>query len=159
VSRLAIVVPGHSRRGRVSARALRLVRAAATLADERGADLVVFSGAGEAEDMRASWRGRADVELLVEPTARTTAENAARTLPFLLERGVDRALVVCGPAHAPRVRYLFRGIYTPYGVDVTVVRVGLAPHPAAVGRELVAAGLAPRHRRAATTELESLLGG
>jgi nucleotide-binding universal stress UspA family protein len=41
VSGLAIVVPGHSRRGRVSARALRLVRAAAALADERDADLVV----------------------------------------------------------------------------------------------------------------------
>jgi uncharacterized SAM-binding protein YcdF (DUF218 family) len=159
VSGLAIVVPGHSRRGRVSARALRLVRAAAALADERDADLVVFSGAGEAEEMRAAWAGRADVETVVEPTARTTAENAARTLPLLLERGVDRVLVVCGPAHAPRVRYLFRGIFGPYGVDVTVLRVGLAPHPAAVGRELVAAGLAPRHRRAATTELESLIGG
>ena len=39
--------------------------------------------------MRAAWQGPA-VELVVEPTASITAENAARTLPLLLERG-DRA--------------------------------------------------------------------
>ena len=38
--------------------------------------------------MRAAWRGP-DVELVVEPTASITAENAARTLPLLVERGVD----------------------------------------------------------------------
>ena len=35
--------------------------------------------------MRDAWRGP-DVELVVEPTAASTAENAARTLPLLLER-------------------------------------------------------------------------
>ena len=34
--------------------------------------------------MKAAWRGP-DVELVVEPTAAVTAQNAARTLPLLLE--------------------------------------------------------------------------
>ena len=38
----------------------------------------------------------------VEPTARTTAENAARTLPLLVELGVRRAVVVCAPLHFVR---------------------------------------------------------
>jgi hypothetical protein len=48
VSALAIVVPGHSRRGRVSRRCLRLVDVAAVLANELGARVVIFSGCGEA---------------------------------------------------------------------------------------------------------------
>ena len=101
MSMLAIVVPGHSRRGRVSRRCLRLVEAAATLANERGATVAVVSGRGEAEAMRDAWPETAQLDLVVEPTARTTAENAARALPLLLERGVTEAIVVCGRSHAP----------------------------------------------------------
>ena len=39
--------------------------------------------------MRDAWRGPA-VELVVEPSASVTAENAARTLPLLVSRGVER---------------------------------------------------------------------
>jgi DUF218 domain len=152
---LAIVVPGHSRLGRVSRRCLRLVHAAAALAAERDADVVVFSGRGEAEAMRDAWPGPAGVELVVEPTARVTGENAARTLPLLRERGVTRAIVVCGRAHAPRVRFLFGGLYRRYGVDVEVHPVPWTLHPAAVARELAAALVAHRHRRAAHQELSA----
>jgi uncharacterized SAM-binding protein YcdF (DUF218 family) len=159
VSVLAIVVPGHSRRGRVSHRCLRLVDQAAALADELGAGVVVFSGRGEAAAMLAAWPGRTDLELVVEPTARITAENAARTLPLLLERGVTRAVVVCGRTHGPRTRYFFRGLYTRYGIECAIRPVGRALHPGSVVRECGAAFLARRQRRAATAELDATLHG
>jgi uncharacterized SAM-binding protein YcdF (DUF218 family) len=155
VSAIAIVVPGHSRRGRVSARCLRLVAAAASLADELEPRVVVFTGRGEAEAMLAAWSGRRDVELLAEPTARITAHNAARTLPLLRERGVTTALVVCGRAHAPRVRFFFRHLYGRYGVATEIRPAPSTFHPTAVGRELVAAFVARRQRRAAAAELEA----
>jgi uncharacterized SAM-binding protein YcdF (DUF218 family) len=159
VSALAIVVPGHSRRGRVSRRCLRLVDVAATLADELGARVVVFSGHGEADAMLAAWPGRADVELVAEPTARITAENAVRSLPLLLERGVSRVVVVCGRTHAARIRFFFQRLYAGYGVDCEIRPVGLALHPGSLARELGAALVARRQRRAARAELEGTLGG
>jgi DUF218 domain len=159
VSAVAIVVPGHSRRGRVSRRCLRLVEAAAALADELEPHVVVFTGRGEAQAMLDAWPGRRDVELLAEPTARITAHNAARTLPLLLERGVTRAFVVCGRAHAPRVRFFFRSLYARYGIAADVRPAPSTFHPAAVVRELVAAVVARRQRRAAAAELEAGSGG
>src|SRR6266511_2342638 len=66
----AVVVPGHSSRGRVSRRCLRLVDAAAAVAEREGAGTVVFTGAArtgvnEAEQMRRAWPGSAHVELVV----------------------------------------------------------------------------------------------
>jgi uncharacterized SAM-binding protein YcdF (DUF218 family) len=159
VSALAIVVPGHSRRGRVSRRALRLVEAAAALADELGAGVVVFTGQGEAEAMRAAWPGRTDLDLVVEPTARITAENAARTLPLLLERGVTRAVIVCGRTHVARVRYFFRALYTRYGVETEIRPLGLGLHPGSLARELGAALVARRQLRAAHAEVDGTLNG
>ena len=126
--RTAIVVLGHGWRDldgvhRISRRCLRLVREAELLASDTGAEVVVFSGwsstggVSEAEQMRDAWGGPA-VDLVVEPTARSTAENAARTLPLLLERAVGRVLVVCAPSHLVRVRLLFSGVYRGSGLDV-----------------------------------------
>jgi hypothetical protein len=152
---LAIVVPGHSRRGRVSRRCLRLVEAAAALADTHEPVVVVFTGRGEAQAMLDAWPGRRDVELVAEPTARVTAHNAARSLPLLLERGVTKAIVVCGRAHAPRVRFFFGSLYARYGVLAEIRPASSTFHPAAVARELVAALVARRQRRAAAAELEA----
>jgi uncharacterized SAM-binding protein YcdF (DUF218 family) len=158
VERLAVVVPGHSRAGRVSPRCLRLVAAAAELAAVRRPEVVVFSGLGEAEAMLAAWPGGIETELVVEPTARITAENAARTLPLLLERGVTHTLVVCGRAHAPRVRFFFGDLYGRYGIHMEVHAAPATFNPAAVMRELAVAWLAPRQRRAARAEVEALHG-
>ena len=38
-------------------------------------------------------------EMVLEPTASTTAENAARTLPFVIERKIEDVVVVCTPLH------------------------------------------------------------
>src|SRR5438045_3467804 len=91
----AIVVPGHGGLGsdgihRVSARSLELVAAAGRLAECVEPAIVVLTGwsasggRSEAEQMRDAWRGP-DLELLIEPTARSTAQNASRTLPLLVE--------------------------------------------------------------------------
>jgi uncharacterized SAM-binding protein YcdF (DUF218 family) len=149
----AVVVLGntidHARR--------RLVVAAEGTAREAGAALVVFTGwspdgrASEAAQMRLLWRGPA-VEQLVEETAATTAQNAARTLPLLIERGVTEAIVVCAPLHLPRARWIFRAVYADrVRVRFRVARV--APTPGAVAWELGALTVAARQVRAARAEL------
>jgi len=144
----------------VSRRCLRLLDAAAAVAEREGAGTVVFTGAArtgvnEAEQMRRAWPGSAHVELVVEPTARTTAQNAARSLSVLLDRGIADAIVVCAPQHALRVRYLFGGVYERFGVRCRVHAAWRAPHLLALGRELGAMILMRRQRRAVLAELES----
>lgn len=160
-----IVVPGHSRRGALSARCRRLLEHAAELAESRAPAAVVFSGwappgraASEAEQMLAAWPGRRDVELVVETTASTTAQNASRTLPLLLARGVTDTAVVCAAAHAPRVRYFFGRLYGAAGLRVEVSAVPLRPTPVAVGWELAAVAVRRRQLHAALAELETSRG-
>ena len=129
----------------------RLVAAA----ERVDAGCVVFSGwDGEAEEMCALWRGAPDVELVLEPTAATTAENAARTLPLLLERGVTQAVVVCAPSHLPRAAWIFRRVYARRGVAVRFALARAAPTPGAVLWELGAFTVARRQVRAARGEHE-----
>jgi uncharacterized SAM-binding protein YcdF (DUF218 family) len=161
--RTAIVVLGHRTLGsdgvhRISSRCVQLVREAEGLVGAGGADLVVFSGwsstggPSEAEQMRDAWRGP-DAELVVEPTARHTAENAARTLPLLLQRGVGRAVVVCAPSHLPRTRVLFGRLYRSSGVDVAFRAPRLTPSVRAIAWELAALPFLPLQLRAARAEL------
>jgi uncharacterized SAM-binding protein YcdF (DUF218 family) len=163
-NRTAIVVPGHGWLDlagvhRISGRCLRLVREAEQLVSSAEADVVVFSGwsptggLSEAEQMRDAWRGPA-VELVVEPTAASTAENAARTLPLLLEREVSDAIVVCAPPHLPRTRLLFRRLYSGSGVEVTFRVARLAPTLRAVAWELLALPFLPLQLHTARAELE-----
>ena len=160
---VAIVVPGNGGgrwRGdyRISPRCLGLVREAERLAASLPATTVVFSGwspAGgpsEAEQMRAAWQGP-DVELVVEPTAAVTAQNAARTLPLLLERGIRQAVVVCAPLHLYRTRYFFSRLYGPNGVATEFCVAGVARTPTALAWELIALPACPVQLRAARTEL------
>ena len=134
------------------------VAAAGRLASERGAEAVVFtgrsrgSGPSEAEQMRDAWDGP-DVELVVEPHARTTAENAARTLPLLRERGIERALVVTAPLHVFRSRFFFARVYGMAGIATELHAVRAVPTPRAVVWELGAAPLTRRQLRAVQAEL------
>ena len=104
--------------------------------------------------MRAAWRGP-DVELALEPTASVTAENASRTLPLLLARGVERALVVCAPVHARRAGYFFRHLHGPRGVQTVVRQAPVRPRPKALAWEVGALLLCRRQLRAAQAELAS----
>ena len=161
--RTAIVVPGHGDvdpegAHRITRRCLRLVHEAERLVTADDADVVVFSGwsstggPSEAEQMRDLWRGP-DVELVVEPTARNTAENAARTLPLIRERGIERAVVVCAPTHLARTRLLFGRLYRSAGVEVAFRAVAVAPSLRSIVWELAAFPFLPAQLRAARAEL------
>jgi uncharacterized SAM-binding protein YcdF (DUF218 family) len=155
--RTALVVPGHHGPDRC----LDLVREAERVAAETPIDVVVLSGGSrrgarsEAEQMRAAWRGP-DVELLVEPTASVTAENASRTLPLLLERGIRRALVVCAPLHLYRTRFFFTRLYGAHGVETEFRVAPVAPSVRALLWELGAATACRRQLRAARAELAQM---
>ena len=143
---LALVVPGHSRRHHISATCRRLVAEAERLAEALQPDVVVFTG----------WSpvgGVPEAELLVEPTAATTAQNAARTLPLLLERGVERAVIVCAPLHRYRAGWFFRRLYEAHGIETTFRAARIAPTPLALAWELGALSVRSRQLRAARAEL------
>jgi uncharacterized SAM-binding protein YcdF (DUF218 family) len=138
----AIVVPGST----VARVRERLVREAERAAFAVGAREVVLSGASEAGPMRDIWRGP-DVELVLEESATTTADNAARTLPLLLERGIREAIVVCAPAHLFRARWIFRRIYAAHGVTVSFRTARIIPTPGAIMWEIGASTVARRQVR------------
>jgi uncharacterized SAM-binding protein YcdF (DUF218 family) len=152
--RTAVVVPGH----RAHERCLDLVREAERVAAETRVEVVVFSGRSrrgalsEAERMRAAWRGL-DVELLVEPTASVTAENASRTLPLLLDREIRRAIVVCAPLHLYRTRFFFTRLYGAHGVETEFRVAPMTRSVRALLWELAAATACRRQLRAARAEL------
>jgi uncharacterized SAM-binding protein YcdF (DUF218 family) len=165
VSAPALIVLGNSllaRDGsyRISPACRRLVTEAERAARRLGAEVVVFSGWSpgdgptEAAQMQALWRTTPTVDLIVEETASTTAQNAARTLPLLLERGVTEAVVICTPLHFLRARWIFRNVYGRHGVAVTVRVAPVAPTPGALLWELAALTVAARQLRAAQSELE-----
>ena len=139
---LAIVVPGSSL-ARVRE---RLVRRAEQVAEDSDARVIVFSGAAEARPMRDIWQG-AGVELVLEESATTTADNAAYTLPLLLERGIRDAIVVCAPAHLIRAGWIFRGIYGAHGVTVAFRPARIVPTPGSIMWELAASTVARRQVR------------
>jgi uncharacterized SAM-binding protein YcdF (DUF218 family) len=162
--RSAIVIPGHGAVGpdgvyRISPRCLRLVRRAERAAWLELPDAVVFSGwsptggPSEAAQMREAWRGP-EVELVEEPTARFTAENAVRTLQLVVERGIDRAIVVCTPMHLARARLFFGRIYGARGVRTRFVVPPILPTPGAIAWELAALPACRRQLRTARAELE-----
>jgi uncharacterized SAM-binding protein YcdF (DUF218 family) len=160
----ALVVLGSSRRDRAGAYGIsracrRVVAHAAQLAERLDPQIVVFSGwapnggASEAEQMRALWR-RPEVELLLEPTASTTAQNAARTLPILLEHGIEHGIVVCTPLHLYRARWFFRPMYSAEGIQTSFEAPRVVPTPSALIWELGALTVRGRQLRAAEEELE-----
>jgi hypothetical protein len=154
----------------------QLVGAAADAAERHRAELVVFSGwspdggPSEAARMHAFWEEHTgtgvhlhlsagahlcrSVEVALEETASTTAENAARTLRILLERDVTESVVVCTPAHMPRARLIFRHVYGRHGVSARFRLARVAPTPGALVWELGALTVLARQLRAARTELE-----
>lgn len=162
------MVPGNgavTRDGiyRISTACLRLVREAERLAKTLPAETVVFSGwspirgTPEAEQMRAAWQGVA-IELVVEPTAVVTAQNASRTLPLLLERGLRRAVVVCTPLHSYRTRFFFSRLYGAAGIETDFHLAPVAPSPFALLWELLALPLCLPQLRAARAELARVVG-
>jgi uncharacterized SAM-binding protein YcdF (DUF218 family) len=159
----AIVVPGHGLVGddgvhRISTRCLDLVAEAERLAASVEPELVLFTGwsstggPSEAEQMKLAWDGPA-VELVAEPTARTTAENASRSLALLLERGIGAAIVVCTPLHLARARLFFGRLYRANGLSVSFRVARVRPSLRAAVWELSALPLVPFQLRAAQADV------
>jgi len=145
------------------------VRLAERLADERDVRAVIFTGwsacggPSEAEQMAALWHGRRDLDLIREPLACNTAENAARTLPLVAALDdVREVVVVCSIRHVPRVRFLFDRLYRRHGYPVGY-RYVTSPRPSAalVLSELSSITRMWRDRRAAWRAVASgsLLAG
>ena len=120
-------------------------------------DVVVFTRLVAA---RRHQRGRADAGRVARPRGRArrradgacTAENAARTLPLLLERAVGRAVVVCAPLHVYRTRLLLQAALRRLGIDVGVRVAPTRPQRrrdrvGARGAAVPAGASCARHRR------------
>ena len=104
--------------------AARLERAAELSTD---ADVVVLSGwarvpgtHAEADLMRAAWRGAAR-EVVVDPDARTTAENVANALNDILRVGAREVVVVTSSWHAARAKAALRWLLRHTGITVRSV--------------------------------------
>ncbi len=162
-----IVVPGSGRIDadgsyRIGGRALACVHKAARLAERRMPRVVVFSGwspvsgPSEAEQMLEAWDGPDDIDLVAETSATITAENMSRSLPHVLERGVDEVTIVCGALHLPRVRYYFGGVYPRHGVRCSYALTRHLPTPGSLAWEVTAALLMRRQRRAALAEISAV---
>ena len=162
-----IVVPGSGRferdgSYRIGPRALDCVRTAARLAERRPPRVVVFSGwspasgPSEAEQMLAAWDGPDDIDLVVETSASTTAENMSRSLPHLLVRGVDEVTIVCGAIHVARVRYQFGGVYPRHGIRCSYSLTRELPTPGLIAWEAAAYAVMRRQRRAALAEIRGV---
>jgi DUF218 domain len=118
-------------------------------AETLDADAVVLSGrarhrAGEADLMRAAWRG-ADVPIVAESTARSTAENAAEVAAVARRLDVDEVVVVTSAWHARRagilVRAALRGTSVRVGTSAPVARSSAR----VVVREAACMGALPYH--------------
>jgi uncharacterized SAM-binding protein YcdF (DUF218 family) len=101
--------------------AARLARAAEISSPE---DVVVLSGWARSADgeseaalMAAAWSGAA-AEVVVDPVARTTVENAHNTINDVLRVGAREIVVVTSSWHAPRARVAFRWLLRFTGVKV-----------------------------------------
>ncbi|HEU4449177.1 MAG TPA: YdcF family protein [Gaiellaceae bacterium] len=125
----------------------------------RPGDAVLLSGwsrhptaVAEAELMRDAWSG-APVDLLADPDARVTAENAANAAVHARELGVGEVVVVTSWWHRFRARILFRALAPGLRVSVAAARTPWSPR--LLLRELAVTPLVPlqiaRARRRAAT--------
>jgi uncharacterized SAM-binding protein YcdF (DUF218 family) len=111
-----VAVLGYSagREGGLHAVCARRLAHAESLVD--GASAVVLSG--EAELMRAAWKGPA-VELVCDPGARNTAGNAVGIAAVAKAVGASQVVVVTSRWHAPRAALLLRAALRGTGIEVT----------------------------------------
>jgi uncharacterized SAM-binding protein YcdF (DUF218 family) len=70
--------------------------------------------------MAAAWSGAAR-EVVLDPVARSTAENAANAVDDVLRVGAQHVIVVTSSWHASRARAAFRWVLRKTGVRVEVV--------------------------------------
>ena len=124
-ARRVVVVLGYSdgTEGLHPVCAARLARAAEIATAD---DVVVLSGwarvphlPAEAALMRDAWRGQA-ARVVVDPDARTTAENARNAFDDIRAAGAEEVVVVTSRWHAGRAAAAFRWLLRGTGVRVVV---------------------------------------
>jgi uncharacterized SAM-binding protein YcdF (DUF218 family) len=158
-----LVVLGSSRQSRdgiyrITPACRRVVAHASRLAEQTPPDLIVFSGwapdggDSEARQMWNLWAGDPS-NVVLEETASTTAENAARTLSIVRDCGIGHVTVVCTPLHLYRVRWFFRRLYAPHGVETRFEVPRVLPTPSSFAWELGALTVRGRQLRAMKEEL------
>jgi uncharacterized SAM-binding protein YcdF (DUF218 family) len=159
----ALVVLGSSRQGRdgiyrITPACKHVVEHAARLAERTRPDLIVLSGwapdgsHSEAMQMWMLWPGDPS-NVVIEETASTTAENAARTLSIVRDRGIGHVTVVCTPLHLYRARWFFRRLYAPHGIETRFQVPRIPPTPSSLAWELGALTVRGRQLRAVEEEL------
>ncbi len=150
-----VAVLGYSRRRdkalhRICAE--RLSHAEPLAADARA---VVLSGMPEAELMRAAWTG-SDVELICDPDARSTAQNAANVASVARELGADELVVVTSGWHRLRARLLLGWALRGSEIQLTVQGPRGRRPPLLVAREVVCLVLLPFQLGGAASRTGSL---
>lgn len=120
-----VVVLGYSNGSRPGLHPICAARLARAAERSTADDVVVLSGwsrvphtPAEAELMAAWWTGRA-CEVVVDPDARTTAQNAANALDDIVRVDAREVVVVTSSWHAPRALAAFRWLLRGSGVRVT----------------------------------------
>ena len=118
-------------------------------AETLDADAVVFSGrakngTGEAPLMRAAWNG-ADLPIVAESAARSTAENAAEIAAVARRLAADEVVVVTSRWHAPRAGLLVRAALRGSGIAVRTSAPGARGAPRLVAREAACMAALPYH--------------
>jgi hypothetical protein len=111
------------------------LRHAETIVEEQ--DVVLLSG--EADLMHGHWRSG---EVLLDPHARNTRENAAAVAQTARRLGADEVVVVTSRWHAPRARALVRSALR-HAVPVTSSSPEGLPPPRLAVRELLLLVLLP----------------
>lgn len=119
-----VVVLGYSERGGRDLHPVCASRLAHGAVVARSDDVVVLSGWArhprvrpEAELMAEAWTGRCR-ELVVDPDARHTLDNATNALDDLVRTGASTVVVVTSRWHAPRARAIFIWIVRGTGTQV-----------------------------------------
>jgi uncharacterized SAM-binding protein YcdF (DUF218 family) len=105
----------------------------------RESDAVLLSG--EAELMRGAWNGR---EVLLDPGARNTRQNAAGVAAAARRVGADEVVVVTSSWHAYRARKLVRAALPPDVIVSSSSPPGRGPVKL-LARELACLAALPLH--------------
>jgi uncharacterized SAM-binding protein YcdF (DUF218 family) len=105
-----------------------------------GTCVVVLSG--EAEPMRAAWKGPS-VELVCDAHARNTAGNAVGIAAVARKVGASEVVVVTSRWHAPRAALLLRAALRGTGIEVTTSPSPDPPGARVLLRELACLTAAP----------------
>ena len=120
-----VVVLGYSNGRRDGLHPVCAARLAYAAEVSTESDVVVLSGwsrvpgtRSEAELMATAWRGAA-AQVVVDPDARTTAENAANARDDVSRSGASEVVVVTSHWHAARATTAFRWLLRGSGISVT----------------------------------------